>query len=281
MGRSSTARFEPDEHGGVTVTVGDQPQSYVDLSDPGALVFEYVQHFAAVIDALLPASTHPRIGVTHIGGAGLSLPRWVQHTRPGSPQIVLEPDAALTEQVRAELPLPRGHRIRVRPVDGRAGVAGLKEASADVIVIDAFADGSVPSDLVTAEWFTDAVRVLRPGGVLLMNCPDEPGMRYLGRVAAGLRTAVEGGDPPAGQVALVATHDIVKGRRYGNTVLVATRHGPVDADEIRRQVGLWPFPTAVLSPREFSRRTSGARPLRDGEDIIGPTAPDVRTWRVR
>ncbi len=274
-------RFERDEHGGVTVIVGDQPQSYVDPDDPGALVFEYVQHFAAAIDALLPARTHPRIGITHVGGAGLTLPRWVQHTRPGSPQIVLEPDTALTERVRAELPLPRGHRIRVRPVDGRTGMTALKGDSAEVVVIDAFAGGSVPRELVTSQWFADVVRVLRPGGVVLMNCPDEPGMRHLGRVAAGLREAVEGGGGPRGEVALIATHEVLKGRRYGNTVLVARRGGSLDCDEIRRQVGLWPFPTGVLSPKELARRTTGARPLRDGEDFTPPQAPEAGRWRVR
>ncbi len=59
------------------------------------------------------------LAVTHVGGAAMTLPRYVQHTRPGSPQVVLEPDAALTERVRRDLPLPRGHRIRVRPQPGR------------------------------------------------------------------------------------------------------------------------------------------------------------------
>ncbi len=281
MRGSGEVRFERDEHGGVSVIVDEQPQSYVDLDDPEALVFEYIQHFAATIDALLPARPHPRIAITHVGGAGLTLPRWVQHTRPGSPQIVLEPDATLTERVRAELPLPRGHRIRVRGVDGRAGVAALKGESAQVVVIDPFANGSVPRDLVTAEWFTDVVRVVRPGGLVMMNCPDEPGMRYLGRVAAGLRSAVEGGHAPGGDVALIATHEVLKGRRYGNTVLIARVGGSLDCDEIRRQAGRWPFPTGVLSPKELSRRTTGARPLRDGEDVAPPQAPDAGSWRVR
>ncbi|MBA2696071.1 MAG: hypothetical protein H0U62_09605, partial [Actinobacteria bacterium] len=102
---------------------GGHPQSHVQPDDPTLLVFEYVQHLAMVLDTLPPG----RLGVTHVGGAGLTLARYVEHTRPGSPQIVLEPDAALTELVRREVPLPRGHRIRVRPVDGRTGVAALKD----------------------------------------------------------------------------------------------------------------------------------------------------------
>ena len=120
----------------VTVVLDGQPQSAVDVDDPTRLDFEYVQHFALAIEAL--AADGP-LRVTHVGGAGLTLARWLNHSRDGSPQIVLEPDAALTDAVRRELPLPRGHRIRVRPVDGLTGVAALRDASADVIVLDAVA----------------------------------------------------------------------------------------------------------------------------------------------
>src|SRR5674476_1191541 len=108
---------EGDGRGGVTVMMDGSPQSHVNLADPGSLGFEYIAHFAAVIDTL-PAGP---LGVTHIGGAGLTLARYVNAERPGSPQIVLEPNIELTELVRRELPLPRQHRIRVRPVDGHTG----------------------------------------------------------------------------------------------------------------------------------------------------------------
>ena len=100
-----------DERGGVTVLVDGTPQSHVQPDDPELLVFEYVQQFALVLGTRPPAPPQP-LAVTHVGGAGLTLPRWVEATRPGSPQIVLEPDVALTELVRAQLPLPRRHRIR-------------------------------------------------------------------------------------------------------------------------------------------------------------------------
>lgn len=48
----------------------EHPQSHVDLRDPEHLAFEYLQHMAAVID-VLPPRPHP---VTHVGGAGLTLP---------------------------------------------------------------------------------------------------------------------------------------------------------------------------------------------------------------
>ena len=255
----------------VTVVLDGQGQSAVDLADPSRLDFEYVQHLALCIEALAPAGP---LRVTHVGGAGLTLPRWVQHTRPGSPQIVLEPDADLTEAVRRELPLPRGHRIRVRPVDGLAGVAGLREASADVVVLDAYAAGRVPAELGTVEWFADVARVLAPRGLLLANVADEPGLRYAGRVAVGARTAV-------GPVAFVALHEVLKGKRFGNLVLVASP--ALDLWTLRRATASSPLPTGVLAAGELERRLAGTRPFSSaaGEVAESPAPPERGAWRRR
>ena len=207
----------------VTVVLDGQPQSAVDLDDPERLDFEYVQHLALCIDALAPDGS---LRVTHVGGAGLTLARWVQHTRPGSPQVVLEPDAALTEAVRRELPLPRGHRIRVRPVDGLAGVGGAARRERRRRGLDAYAAGRVPPELATVEWFAEVGRVLAPGGLLLANVADEPGLRYAARVAAGARVAL-------GHVAFVGLHEVLKGKRFGNLVLVGST-APLDLWTLRR-----------------------------------------------
>jgi len=123
---------------GCEIVPGDRPetfllrlsgmnQSCVDLADPTRLVFEYVQRMADVLDAVAPQGEPVR--VVHVGGAALTLPRYVAATRPGSAQVVLEPAAEVTELVRRELPLPARSGIKVRPVDGRSGVAALREAT--------------------------------------------------------------------------------------------------------------------------------------------------------
>ena len=256
----------------VTVVLDGQPQSAVDLDDPTRLDFEYVQHLALCVDALTPPGA---LRVTHVGGAGMTLPRWLQHTRPGSPQIVLEPDAVLTAAVRGQLPLPAGHRIRVRHVDGMQGLAGLKDASADLVVLDAYADGRVPPELGTVEWFTEARRVLAADGLLLANVADEPGLRYAGRVAAGAREAL-------GHVAFVALHEVLKGKRFGNLVLLASP-APLDLWTLRRATASAPLPTGVLAGDELQRRTAGARAFRDaaGDTASSPAPPERGAWRRR
>ncbi len=256
----------------VTVVLDGQPQSAVDLDDPQRLDFEYVQHLALCIETLAPDGL---LRVTHVGGAGLTLARWLQHVRPRSPQVVLEPDAALTEAVRRELPLPRGHRIRVRPVDGLTGVAALRDASADVVVVDAYAAGRVPPELSSVEWFAEIGRVLVPGGLLVANVADEPGMRYAARVAAGARVAL-------GHVAFVGLHEVLKGKRFGNLVLVGSTD-PLDLWTLRRAAASAALPTGVLSWEEIERRRPGSRPFSTAEDdtASSPEPPERGAWRRR
>ena len=262
--------FVPDHdgRGGVTVMMDGSPQSHVDLADPGNLGFEYIAHFASVIDAL-PAGP---LGITHIGGGALTLARYLNAERPGSPQIVLEPNVEQTELVRRELPLPRQHRIRVRPMDGLTGIAALADASADVVVLDAYANGRVPAELTTVEFLADACRVLRPSGMMLLNLADEPAMAYLRRVYAGLVTVF-------GQVALIGTHEILKGKRFGNTVTVASRR-PLDIAALRRQVAKMPFPTGLRDGVQLASRFAGSAAFTKADSAKSPPPP-VKGWRLR
>lgn len=267
-GSRGVAQLLTDERGGVTVVLDGHPQSYVDLADPGLLVFEYVQHLALVIDAL-PAG---RVAVTHVGGAGLTLARYVEHTRPGSPQIVLEPDAALTELVRGALPLPRGHRIRVRPEGGAQGIARLRDGSAEVVIVDAYAEGRVPADLVTPGFLAEVSRVLTPVGVLLMNLADEPGLHWVARVAATVQ-------PLLPSMNLLAATDVLKAKRYGNAVLVASRES-LDGLDLARRVARTTFPTRLRDQAAVRRMASATTPL-DDRGGRSPAPPDPGRWRLR
>ena len=146
----------------------------------------------------------------------MTLPRYVAATRPRSSQIVLEPAAELTELVRSELPLPRRSGIKVRPVDGRAGTAELRESSADVVILDAFDGARVPADLVTAEYFASVSRALTDGGWFLLNLTDRAPFAWTRRVVAALRTVFP-------ELMVSAEPATLRGRRFGNLLVVASR----------------------------------------------------------
>lgn len=262
---------DADRPGGWLLTVDRIRQSYVDLDDPTYLDFEYVQAFADVLDALHPDEPGRPLAVTHVGGGAATLARYVAHTRPGSPQIVLEPDAELTRTVRERLPLPRGARIRIRPVDGRTGVAGLKDASADVVVLDAFHGGRVPPELTSTEFVADVARVLRADGVLLVNVADGPPNTYTRRLAATLMTALP-------HALAVADPSVLKGRRFGNVVLAASR-AELPAGEVARAAARAAFPRTVHTGTALRRYTGGAAPLTDADPMRSPQPPDA-LWRV-
>jgi spermidine synthase len=253
---------DADRPGGWLLTIDRIRQSYVDLDDPTYLDFEYVQALADVLDAL-PAGA---LAVTHIGGGACTLARYVAITRPGSPQIVLEPDAALTELVRARLPMPRGARIRIRPVDGRNGVAALADASADVVVLDAFFGGRVPAELTTQEFLADVARVLRPAGVLLTNVADGPPVTYTRRLLATVRAVLP-------NTLVIAEPAVRKGRRYGNVVLAASR-AALPLAEVQRASARAPFPRTVTT-----RLPGEAKPLTDADPMRSPQPPD-ELWRI-
>ncbi|OLT38899.1 hypothetical protein BJF86_09705 [Serinicoccus sp. CNJ-927] len=259
-----------DERGGATVLRDGHPQSYVDLDDPELLVFEYVEHLALVLRALRPDPAP--LAVTHVGGAGMTLARWVHRTHPGSPQIVLEPDAALIELVRRELPLPRGHRIRVRPQTGQEGIGGLRDGSADVVVVDAFDEGRVPGALAGGSFAAELARVLAPEGLVLVNGADLPGLRWVARLGATLRQSL----PHVGQLVL---REVATGKRYGNVVLVASAR-PLDDVTLTREAARATFPTRWRPSAEVARSERGVQPFGEvGEP--SPPPPDSGPLRLR
>jgi MFS family permease len=199
---------------GRVLVLDDLRHSYVDLDDPTYLEFWYIRRIAGAIDAMAPAGP---IDVVAIGGGALTVPRWLEATRPDSDQVVLEIDPDLIDVVDDEFGLPDA---RILTGDGRVSLRGLPDDSADVIVGDAFGSRSVPWHLATREFMDDVARVLRPGGIYVANVIDGGDEEFLRAEAATVRDAI-------GDVAVMRGPALLDGF-IGNSVLVAG-DGPIDA----------------------------------------------------
>ena len=252
---------DPDRDTAYTLLLDGAPQSHVDLADPTHLQFEYIRRMAAVIDLSAPAGAPLR--ALHLGGGALTLPRYIAATRPGSAQRVIEIDGPLVELVRRALPLPPKANLRVRIADAREAVAGMRDAGYDVIVLDVFAGARTPAHLASVEFLTDVARVLAPTGRLIANIADGPPLRYARAQVATIRAALP-------EACLVADASVLRGRRFGNLVVVAGRTAPPTAELTRRAAGDW-FPGRVEI--DLDRFAGGAAPVTDSNAVASPPPP--------
>jgi spermidine synthase len=253
---------ELDRPGAWLLLVDGTAQSYVDINDPTFLEFEYVRRLAAVVDAAAPQGEPLR--VLHVGGGGLTLPRYIAATRPGSAQRVAERDVALTRLIREVLPLAKGSGVRISPTDGRTLVERAPPDRYDLVITDAFAGGRVPGHLATLEFAGQVARILRPHGLYGLNVVDGPALRYAKRATATLRAAFA-------DVAVLAEPGVLRSRRLGNVVLVAAREpGGVPVESIAAACRRDAFPARLVHGEEMERFTGGAKPMTDATPIDSP-----------
>ena len=212
------AEIAPDRWtpGAFTLTVDGTPQSHVNMDDPSELFFEYVQRMGHVIDQLTESGAP--ITAVHLGGGALTLPRYVEATRPGSRQQVVELESDLVDFVRTQLPWSKQASIRVRHGDAREVLGkfppGLR-GSVDLLVVDIFSGARTPAHVTSLEFYTEAMTLLSPEGVIVVNVADGPGLAFARGQAATLKHTVE-------HVAALAETQILKGRRFGNIVLMGS-----------------------------------------------------------
>lgn len=242
---------DADDSRGLTMLVGGVPSSYVHLDDPTRLEFEYVRWAGDLLDVLRPPGEP--LHCVHVGGAGCTLPRYVTATRPRSRQVVLEVDPDVIALARATFGYSRRSGFRLRQADGLEGLAALDDGGWDLLVRDAFSGTQTPAHLTTTRFVAEVARVLAPSGVYVANVADRPG---LGLVRRELATALT----VFGHLALVGETQHLRGRRYGNVLLIASRVALPVAD-LTRRVRSGPVPARVVSGADATALAAGQRPI--------------------
>lgn len=269
------AEFEEDRFvdGAVQLLIDGTPQSHINLRDPSDLFFEYVRRIGHVIDLVRPARAP--ITALHLGGGAFTLPRYVEATRPGSSQQVIELEGDLVDYVRDSFPLSKRGQVRIRRGDAREVVAklpaGLKGAC-DVIVVDIFSGARTPAHVTSLEFYRLLRPLLAPGGVIAINAADGQGLPFVRGQLATVRELF-----PA--VAAVAEAQVLKGRRFGNVVIIAAQD-PDAWDWLPRLLAGGPHPARLVAGKELRSLIRDAKPVTDETAVPSP-APSKSIFEKR
>ncbi len=211
--------------------------SYIDLSDPRHLEFDYLRWFRIVLRGAGARR------VLHIGGGACALARALAAEDSQGRQEVCEVDADVLAIARRHLGLRRAPGLRVRHAEGRAALRARSGAGFDAVAVDAFVGARVPAGLTTAEAMTDAAAV---AALTVVNVVDDRRGEEITAVAAALRDAY----PRVWAL----------GGRVGNT-LVAGDRGGFELRTIAARAAADPSPARLIAPAAMGRRlmTSVAR----------------------
>lgn len=197
--------------------------SFVDLEDPTYLEFSYTRGYASVVDAMFPEGE--ALDAHHLGAGGVTMPRWLAATRPGSTSVVSEIDGGVVQLDRDELGLRTSDALQVRVEDARLGIRDVETDSLDLVVGDAFGGVSVPWHLTTTEMVDEVNRVLAADGVYVLNVIDRG---ELGFARAEVRTLQQRWP----HVAVLGWPAEGPGPGGGNIVVAASER-PIDTDAVR------------------------------------------------
>ena len=185
-------------------------QGYSDLEDPSQLGFRFQRVIAEVVADLRPGED---LDALHIGGGAFAMPRYLVAVRAGTRNRVLEIDPQLDDIARDRLGLATSD-ADVRNGDGRVLLRAEAPHAYDVVINDVLGSLDPPWHLTTVETARDARRVLRPGGIYIVNAVDAGDLRFARAEGATLREVFEH------VVAVVPPPDVTE--IPSNTILVAS-----------------------------------------------------------
>ena len=254
--------------GAIQLLVDGTPQSHVNLREPSEVFFEYVRRIAHAID-LFRTPGQP-VSALHLGGGAFTLPRYIEATRPGSRQQVIELESALVGLVREAAPLPKRASIRVRHGDAREVLGKLPQGmhgAIDLVVVDIFAGSRTPAHVSSIEFYELIAPLLAPDGLVVVNTTDGTGQAFTRSQVATLAAVF-------GTVAAVGEPQTLKGRRFGNVVLLASNSNvDHELEWLPRLLAGGPHPARMLVGRELDEWLRGARAVTDVEAVPSPEPP--------
>lgn len=141
----------------------------------------------------------------------------------------------------------------------------MPDGWADLVIADVFSGARTPAHLTSTEFLDEVRRALRPGGWYAANLADGPPLAHLrGQIATAAARFAES--------ALVADPTVLRGKRFGNAVLLAADQ-PLPLAELTRRAASDPHPGRVEHGRSLTDFTGGAVPVTDAAAVASPAPP--------
>jgi spermidine synthase len=247
-------RSDPHRASGRLLVLDGLSHSYVDLGDPTFLEFSYVKALAGIVDGSFEPDKP--LDAYHVGGGGLTFPRYLAESRPGTHSVVSEIDPGVVEVDSERLGLETGPALQVRVEDARTGLRGLRNASRDLVVGDAFGGVSVPWHLTTIEAVEEVRRVLRPDGVYAANIIDFDPFGFARAELATLRRVFD-------HVALAADPFTLSGGGGGGNLVVIASDTAIDKPAVERGLQRQKAAWDLIDGARLTEWIDGAEALTD------------------
>jgi hypothetical protein len=239
--------------------------SYVDLADPRFLLFSYIHAMASTADVMRPPGQPLR--ALHLGAGGLTMPRYLAATRPGSSSRVLEIDPGVVALDTSQLGLRRIPNLKVDVEDARLGLKDESAGARDLVIGDAFGGLAVPWQLTTREVVSAVARILGREGIYAVNIIDNPPNRFVHAEAATIAAVFP-------HVAVVADAPALSGSGGGNFVVLASG-APLPLTALQASLAGRGSGLEVASGGRFTDFAGGAEVLTDDhapvDQLLTPT----------
>jgi spermidine synthase len=145
-----------------------------DPDNPDRLLYSYEQIYRAATETYLAGRrADGELSTLTLGGGALTFPAYLERHYPESRNTVVEIDPQVIEVAHRYFDVPRNTGLDIRIADARQYVrARTGERRFDIIYLDVFDSYSIPSHLTTREFTRELRRVLKPGGLVLVNLID-------------------------------------------------------------------------------------------------------------
>jgi spermidine synthase len=115
------------------------------------------------------------------------------------------------------------------------------------------------------EFTAAAARALKPPGIFAVNVGDGPPLAHARRRVATVRAVFR-------HACVIAEAPVLRGRRFGNLVVAASR-AELPLDGLARRAAADPFPARLVEGEALTGFTAGARPITDAHPEASPALP--------